>query len=325
MKINTDSSSLEGSQIELVLEPRSSEITPGFKVRRSLPSRHRRMVGPFIFFDHMGPVEFPPGQSMEVLPHPHIGLATVTYLFSGEILHADSVGSHQAIQPGAINWMIAGAGIVHSERTSAELRRSGQTLHGIQLWVALPEEYEDCEPAFFHHPAHTLPEWTIALEASPQYPKGGNTGGPSGTRSQNNDLQGVFRLLIGKAMGRTSPVQTFSDMLYLELRLPGGAHCNIPSLAEEQAIYIVSGKVSTEGKEFEDGSMLVLKKGKEVSVDTYEASRLMILGGAPMEKRKIYWNFVHSNPERIEEAKKRWKEQTFPAIEGEKEFVPLPE
>lgn len=288
------------SPIELVLEPKTSDIGGGFLVRRTLPSRSRRMVGPFIFFDHMGPVEFPPGKGMKVLPHPHIGLATVTYLFDGEILHRDSAGFTQAIRPGAINWMVAGRGIVHSERVSPEIERSGQTIHGIQLWVALPEASEDMEPAFFHHSADSLPR------LSPQ-----------------PGLE--IRILIGSAFGVTSPVHTYSRMLYAEAKLSKGCEWTVPVLEKEQALYVATGSIEADSSSFSSGSMLVIKEGQELRLSTSEETILMILGGDSPGKRKIYWNFVHSRPEVIEQAKQLWKDQKFPAIEGETEFVPLPE
>ena len=285
--------------VELILEPKSSDIGAGFTVRRTLPSRHRRMVGPFIFFDHMGPVDFAPGKSMEVLPHPHIGLATVTYLFEGEVLHRDSVGSVQAIRPGAINWMVSGSGIVHSERTSEEVRASGQTLHGIQLWVALPPEREDGAPAFFHHPADTIP----GRELKP----------------------GVHgRVLIGKAWDMESPVETYSRMLYAEIQMAKDVVWTLDSLEKEQAIYVAMGKVMIDGETHESGNMLVLRPGAVVEIRATEDALLMVLGGDSLGPRKIYWNFVHSDPDKIEQAKERWKAQTFPGVEGETEFVPLP-
>jgi len=287
------------SSIELVLDPKSSDIGSGFIVRRTLPSRHRRMVGPFIFFDHMGPVDFAPGKGMDVLPHPHIGLATVTYLFEGETLHRDSVGSEQLIRPGAINWMVAGSGIVHSERVSDEVRAAGQTLHGLQLWVALPEESEDQDPAFHHHPTDSLPQF---------------------------DLEGApVRVLIGEIAGKKSPVLTFSRMLYAEAKLQSGQKWKVPSLEEEQAVYVATGSIEAEGKTYSHGTMIVLKTGASLNTKANEETILMILGGDALSRRKIYWNFVHSDPAKIEEAKRRWKNQEFPPVSGETEFVPLPE
>ncbi|HBS05687.1 MAG TPA: hypothetical protein DEA96_12025, partial [Leptospiraceae bacterium] len=275
------------------------DIGGGFMVRRTLPSRNRRMVGPFIFFDHMGPMEFAPGSGMDVLPHPHIGLATVTYLFEGEILHRDSVGSEQLIRPGAINWMVAGSGIVHSERVRPEIRASGQTLHGLQIWVALPQKAEDNEPAFFHHPADSFPEL---------------------------DLHGAsVRVLIGEIQNHKSPVVTFSRMLYAETKLDADFSWTVPSLEKEQAVYVAMGSIEAEGQTYSQGTMIILKNGASLEIRSRERSILMLLGGDPMEKRKIYWNFVHSDPEMIENAKRRWQNQEFPAVDGETEFVPLPE
>lgn len=285
--------------IEMILEGKTSDIGGGFQVHRTLPSHRRRMVGPFIFFDHMGPLDFGPGQAMNVLPHPHIGLATVTYLFEGEILHRDSVGSVELIRPGAINWMVAGKGIVHSERSRPEVTESGQRLHGIQLWVALPEEKEDMEPAFFHHAANTIP----GRELKP------------GVQA---------RLLIGRAWDMESPVQTYSSMIYAEIQLAAQTQWTMERVAEEQAIYIVSGSISVDGETHESGRMLVFKPNAAVDLKALEPGVIMVLGGEPMRKRKIYWNFVHSSPDKIEEAKVRWQNRTFPEIEGETEFVPLP-
>ncbi|MCB1166025.1 MAG: pirin family protein [Leptospiraceae bacterium] len=293
--------------VDLVIESRKSDIG-GFSVRRTLPFAKRRTVGPFIFFDHMGPALMPAGQSMDVLPHPHIGLATVTYLFEGEIVHRDSLGSQQAIRPGAINWMVAGKGIVHSERTDPEIKKTGQTIHGIQLWVALPKELEDCDPAFLHYDASEIPESSVPL----------NTPG-----------EGTIRLMIGNALGMQSPVQTFLKTLYAEVRLPGGSAWTLPSLAEEQAMYLASGTAKLVGSAsagtLQEGQMAVLKSGASLDIQAESDLRMLIIGGENPGPRKIYWNFVHSNPAKIEEAKIRWENQKFPSVPGETEFVPLPQ
>jgi redox-sensitive bicupin YhaK (pirin superfamily) len=259
------------------------------------------MVGPFVFWDHMGPADFPPGVGLDVRPHPHIGLATVTYLFTGAFVHRDSLGSEVTITPGAINWMIAGRGIVHSERTGADLRGSGGRVEGIQVWVALPTADEEMEPAFEHHPADTLPELRI----------GGAT----------------LRVLAGSAFGATSPVGVRSPTLYVEARLDAGATLTIPPEHAERAIYVVSGAPVVDGRAFAPTELLVLRSGGDVVVTAREATHLMLLGGAPLDgPRHIWWNLVSSRPERIEQAARKWEERGFGAVPGDDvEFIPLPE
>jgi redox-sensitive bicupin YhaK (pirin superfamily) len=273
----------------------------GFVVGRVLPSAAQRLVGPFIFFDHMGPAELVPGEGMDVRPHPHIGLATVTYLFEGEIIHRDSLGSCQPIRPGDINWMTAGRGIAHSERTSAELRESGSQIHGLQLWVALPLADEEVAPEFHHHPASTLP----ALEQE-------------GAR---------IRVLAGTAYGQTSPVRTFSSLFYVDIALPAGCSLPVPREHEERAAYVVEGAIECGTERAESRRMLVFTPGAEVVLRAETDARVVLVGGAPIDgERHIFWNFVSSSKERIEQAKRDWKEQRFPKVPGDEiEFIPLPE
>lgn len=285
--------------IELIVEPQQRDLG-GFSVRRVLPTARRRMVGPFVFFDQMGPAVFPPGEGVDVRPHPHINLATVTYLFEGEIEHKDSLGSQRTIQPGAINWMTAGRGIVHSERTPMAMRQTGQRLHGTQLWVALPAEHEEIEPAFFHHPAASIP---------------------------SVDLPGVHvRILAGSAYGKTSPVKILSPLFYVDARLDAGAELELPSEHAERAAYIAMGSVSSGREIVGQPRLLVFRAGQRAVLRATSDARVMLLGGDPLEgPRHISWNFVSSSPERIERAKRDWAERRFPLVPGdEDEFIPLP-
>ncbi|MEQ9497680.1 MAG: pirin family protein [Deltaproteobacteria bacterium] len=270
-----------------------------FTVARILPSARRRLVGPFIFFDHVGPAELPPGVGMNVRPHPHIGLATVTYLFEGEIHHRDSLGFSQPIRPGAINWMTAGRGIVHSERSSPEVTAAAR-VHGIQLWVALPKEHEEAEPAFVHHPADTIP----AVQ-----------------------LDGVkLRVLIGSAYGVASPVQTLAPMVYAELILEPGASLALPDV-EERAAYVVTGALQAGDETGAAREMLVFEPGAVTLRAGEEGAHVMLIGGPPIDgERHIFWNFVSSSKARIERAKAEWREEKFPVVPGdEAERIPLPE
>jgi redox-sensitive bicupin YhaK (pirin superfamily) len=271
----------------------------GFDVLRVLPSMARRLVGPFIFFDHIGPAELAPGQGLDVRPHPHINLATVTYLFDGELAHRDNIGCHEVIRPGAINWMTAGRGIAHSERTPVALRESGSRLHGLQVWVALPKDREEVEPDFRHHAADTLPSVEV-----------------DGVR---------VRVLAGGAFGVTSPVRTLSPLFYVEAILPAGARLPVPQEHEERAVYVVEGNVACGSERAPRGHMIVL--GGDATVIADEPSRVMLLGGAALEgPRHIWWNFVSSSKERIEQAKRDWREGRFAKIPGdETEFIPLPD
>ncbi len=286
------------SPVELVIEPRPRDLG-GFEVRRVLPFVKRRMVGPFVFLDHIGPAVFAPGTGVDVRPHPHIGLATVTYLFEGEMMHRDSVGAVRNIMPGDVNWMTAGRGIVHSERTAPEARARGFAMHGIQAWVALPVEAEETEPSFHHHGKDSLPMI---------------------------NLDGVrLRLIAGTAYGKESPVRTFSPTFYLDAAMQGGSVLPLTDEHEERAVYIAEGAVEIGGEAYESGRMLVFAPGAAVTIRALADSRLMLLGGANIGERHIWWNLVSSRPERIEQAKADWKEQRFPKVPGETEFIPLPE
>jgi redox-sensitive bicupin YhaK (pirin superfamily) len=285
--------------VEQVIRPRARDIG-SFSVRRALPAPRRRLVGPFIFFDHMGPVEFEPGQGIDVRPHPHIGLAAVTYLFEGEILHRDSLGIVQPIRPGAVNWMIAGHGIVHSERTDPAIRATTRRLHGIQTWIALPRAQERREPDFVHLPADTLPEIV---------------------------LPGVsMRLIVGAAFGATSPVEETSPIFYLDVRADADAVLPLPDDHAERALYIVAGNVEIDGIAFGEGAMIVFSAGAKPDIRASGETRAMLLGGAPIDgDRLIWWNFVASDNALMEQAKADWREGRFARIPGETEFIPLPE
>jgi redox-sensitive bicupin YhaK (pirin superfamily) len=286
--------------VATIIEGRSHDIG-GFSVRRILPSASRRQVGPFVFFDHMGPAALPPGCGLDVRPHPHIHLATMTYLFAGEIIHRDSLGSHQAICPGAINWMTAGRGIVHSERTGAEERARGPRLHGLQMWIALPAAHEETEPAFHHHPAETLP----VVERG-------------GAR---------LRVLAGEAYGVASPVHVFSPLFGVEAHLPEGAEIELPLEPRERAVYVAEGSIRCGPERAAAGTMLVISTGSSPTVRSEADARVMLLGGEALDgERHLWWNFVSSRRERIEQAKRDWKEGRFPKVPGdEQEFIPLPE
>lgn len=293
-------SQLQGDpRLEAIIVPRLHDLG-GFEVRRALPAVERRMIGSFVFLDQMGPASFPPGRGIDVRPHPHIGLATVTYLFSGEILHRDTLGSVQAIRPGEINWMTAGRGIAHSERTDAPVRAAGGPISGMQTWVGLPKAHEEAEPSFAHHGPDALP----VVESD-------------GMRA---------RILIGSAFGAKSPVRTFSEMIYADIALDPGARCQLPTDCAERGLYIVAGTIAIDGFTYGASQLLVLKPGAEIVVDAPEGARLMLLGGEPMDgPRHLWWNFVSSSKERIEAAKRDWKEGRFGKVPGDDEFIPLPE
>lgn len=285
--------------IDHIIVPRARDIG-GFEVRRALPAVTKRMVGPFIFFDQMGPATFPSGEGLDVRPHPHIGLATVTYLFDGEIMHRDSLGVVQAIRPGEVNWMTAGRGITHSERTDHDLRPAGPRLYGIQAWLALPKDHEETAPSFTHHGDGDQP----IIEAE-------------GKR---------VRLIAGSLWGETAKVQTFSEMIYADAELMTGAKLPIPATHEERALYIVDGRVSVNGDAFGAGQLLVLHPGDPITVEAETHARFMVLGGEPMDgPRHIWWNFVSSSKDRIEQAKADWLSNRFEAVPDESEFIPLPE
>lgn len=286
--------------IDLVIVPRAVDLGE-MEVRRALPSTKRQMVGPFIFFDQMGPAEFLTDQGIDVRPHPHVNLATVTYLFDGEILHRDSLGTEQAIRPGAVNWMKAGRGIVHSERTSAERRAAGQRLFGIQTWMALPVEAEESDPAFVHHGEAALPR----VEA-----------------------EGISaRVIAGEALGARSPLVAPSPTLYVDVALEAGARLPVAPDHEERALYTLSGEIVVAGRRFPPHQLLVLRPGDPIVVEAATDARLMLFGGAPMEgPRYIWWNFVSSRRERIEEAREEWRRGRFATVPGdEADFIPLPE
>jgi len=293
------SSDIEG--VDLVVLPPVRDLGDGFQVRRALPTAQRRMVGPFIFFDQMGEAVFRSGEGLDVRPHPHIGLSTLTYLVEGEIFHRDSLGSAQAIRPGEVNWMTAGSGIVHSERTSPEVRASGGKLFGLQTWNALPKEAEETAPAFAHHKADEIP---VTEDA--------------GTR---------LTLIAGTSDGLTSPLKTYSDMVYADIVMLDGARYQVKAEHVERAIYVVGGEVEVEGQtgSFKETELVVFKPGAEVILRAKGGTRLMLLGGEPLpEKRHIFWNFVSSSLDRIEQAKEDWREQRFACVPEEHEFIPLP-
>jgi redox-sensitive bicupin YhaK (pirin superfamily) len=282
-----------------LLKPHTRDLG-GFSVRRVLPGMPHRMVGPFIFFDHMGPADFAPGAGIDVRPHPHIGLATVTYLFEGEIVHRDSLGTVQSIAPGDVNWMTAGHGIVHSERTAPELRRAGARMQGLQTWVALPRKSELAHPAFSHHPKATLP-----LISAP----------------------GVeLRVVAGSAYGKHSPAPVLMQTLFVGVEMDAGRAFELEAGHEERAVYALEGDVTVSGTPLPRQHMAVLAHREAVEVKALTRARLMLVGGEKMDgERLIWWNFVASSRELLEDAKLRWREQRFPRVPGDDEFIPLPE
>jgi redox-sensitive bicupin YhaK (pirin superfamily) len=286
--------------IEHVIAPRTVDLGD-FAVRRALPSMQTRTVGPFVFFDHFGPAEFKAGQGLDVRPHPHIGLATVTYLFDGEIVHRDSLGAHSAIRPGEINWMTAGRGIVHSERTGPGLRASGSPIHGLQLWVGLPSAKEEIEPAFKHYDGAQFPVI--------------------------RDNGKTVRIAVGRAYGETSPVIASSDTVLADVTLSRGSVIPLDPDYEERAIYVIDGTIDIAGDAFESGRLLVLRPGDAITVTALTAARFVIAGGEPLDgPRHVWWNFVSSRRERIEQAKADWKAGHFQKVPGDEiEFIPLPE
>ncbi len=285
--------------VELILAARSADLPGGLHVLRALPQARRRMVGPFVFLDQMGPAKFTPGSGMAVGRHPHIGLSTVTYLFEGEALHRDSLGYLQRITPGAVNWMTAGRGIAHSERGTPEGIASGGKLFGIQIWVALPKQFEEQEPTFVHHPADSLPE-----------------GADAGVR---------WRVVAGAWNGARSPVKTHSELFYAVVQVETGAVLCMPADHEERAVYVVEGALDLGTGVLRPGELAVLHRGAEVLLRATEDSRVLVLGGEPLDgPRHIYWNFVSSSKERIEQAKADWRAQSFGAIQDEPDYIPLP-
>lgn len=288
------------SQVEMMISAKSKDLGGGFIVRRALPNIKKRMVGPFIFFDHMGPVELEMGHGMDVRPHPHIGISTLTYLFDGEILHRDTLGYEQAITPGAVNWMTAGSGIAHSERSSTTARQRPQKIHGLQIWIALPKSAEEVAPSFHHHAEKDIP----SLEYG-------------GTH---------VRVVAGEFEKQKSPVSVYSDLVYLDLHLFKNKSVTLPHDGKELALYVVNGIVNVGSTVAKTGDLLVLSEAQEIVLNPQENSRAMLLGGKPFpEERHIWWNFVSSSKDRIEHAKQDWREQNFGAIKGETEFIPLPE
>jgi len=283
--------------IKLRIEPRERDLGE-FTVRRVLPSPRQQMVGPFIFFDHMGPAEFPPGSGIQVRPHPHIGLATITYLFEGEIMHRDDLGYVQPIHAGAVNLMTAGRGIVHSERAGEDLQTHSR-LHGIQSWMALPEHLAEMEPGFLHYGASELPELV----------RDGVT----------------IRVIMGEAYGQTSPVKCYSPTLYLECQLPKDASLELPDTSDDLGVYVVSGAVTISGEHFNSGVLAIAESGQRMRLEAVEASRVMVIGGEPLGQRYIWWNFVASSMESMEQAKRDWKEGRFGKVPGDDEFIPLPD
>jgi len=281
------------------LKPHTRDLG-GFQVSRVLPGHPLQMVGPFIFFDHMGPAVFAPGQGVDVRPHPHIGLATVTYLFEGAIMHRDSLGSVQRIEPGAVNWMTAGDGIVHSERTPVEERTSGQRVHGIQSWVALPKKHEHVAPSFNHQPKTALPEFT---------------------------LPGVkLRVIVGSAFGKQAPTPTFSPILYVVVEMEAQSRFDLPAEHQERGVYVVDGDVVVHGTPVPAKQLAVLPEGEVAIIEASSPAQIMLIGGDKIDgERFIWWNFVASSRELVEEGKRRWREGRFGSVPGETEFIPLPD
>jgi redox-sensitive bicupin YhaK (pirin superfamily) len=283
-----------------IIVPRTIDID-GLGIHRALPSAQTRMVGPFIFFDHFGPALFRAGQGVDVRPHPHIGLSTLTYMFDGEIVHRDSLGVHAEIRPGEVNWMTAGRGIVHSERTAAEQRVDGAPIHGLQCWVAMPSKDEEIAPSFAHYDVPQFPEVT-----------------GDGVRA---------RVVTGAAFGKNSPVKTTSDTLFVDARLSAGASIPLDADAEERGVYTVSGEIDIQGDTFGPDRLLVFRPGDKITIRALTDAHVMLLGGAAMDgPRYLWWNFVSSRQERIDQAKAEWKSGRFDTIPGDaEEFIPLPE
>ncbi|MEM8827747.1 MAG: pirin family protein [Cyanobacteria bacterium P01_G01_bin.19] len=285
------------SNIIKLLEPHVQDLG-GFNARRSLPHKEHSMVGSFIFFDHLGPANFPPGRGVDVRPHPHINLATVTYVFEGALLHRDSLGYVQEIHPGAVNWMTAGKGIVHSERSLESDRNLATTLHAVQIWVALPEEAEDVEPSFVHYPAEDIPRWT------------------------ENGV--AIALIIGKLKGRESSVRSLSSTLYCDLALEPGSKLMLDADYSERAIYSITSGVLIDGQELPQHRMAIIASDSSIEISAQTKARCMVIGGEPVGKRYKWWNFVSSSKERIEQAKQDWQLGRFPRVPKENEFIPLP-
>lgn len=287
------------SGIKTVIRPKAKDIG-GFEVRRALPSIEARTVGPFIFFDQMGPATFAPGTGIDVRPHPHIGLSTLTWLIEGEIMHRDSLGYTQPIRPGEVNWMTAGSGIVHSERTPDSVRAAGHSLLGLQVWMALPSDHQEADPSFQHYSADDIP--VVELE---------------GAR---------VMIVAGDAWGASSPVSVYSRTLYADVRLDAGTTLQVPPEHEERAIYVVSGSVQLGEEVFGEATMVVLQEGENIPVLASEGAHLALIGGDKLKHpRKLWWNFAHTDIATIEAAKERWKSGGFDMVEGDEEFIPLPD
>lgn len=284
--------------VRQVISPREADIG-GLIVRRSLPARTARTVGPWVFFDHMGPAKFSDGRGLDVIPHPHINLSTVTYLFEGEIVHRDSLGTVQTISPGAINMMVAGRGIVHSERTGPGLRAAGHVAHGLQLWLALPEEFEETEPCFYHYAVESIPG--------------------------DSDTGVNFRVMIGEAFGLVSPVSTFSPTVFAEILLERNTRFEIPSTTAERALYAVSGEIKISGTALRAPAMAVVEKADGCMIEALIDSRVILIGGDSLGKRLMWWNFISSRKNRIETAIEEWREGKFGGIPDETERAPLPD
>ena len=282
------------------IEGQRRQISPGFSVNRLLPSLAARSVGPFVFFDAFGPVDLPPGQGLDVRPHPHIGLCTVTYLFEGGQIHRDSLGSVQEIRPGAVNWMTAGRGIVHSERTSPQMRAAGHRMHGVQSWVALPTDDEEIEPSFEHAASQTLPVM---------------------------DAPGIhLRLLAGHGFGLIAPVRVLSPLFYADITFARDSHFALGHEHQEQAMYVVSGSVTVCNQNFGEGVLVVFDRDDEVVIAADEPARALVFGGAPLDgPRHLWWNFVATSTARIAQAKADWRAMRLGRIPGDDEFIPLPD
>jgi len=285
--------------VATVIVPKAKDLG-GFEVRRVLPAIEARSIGPFVFFDHMGPAVFPAGEGIDVRPHPHIGLSTLTWLFDGALMHRDSLGSAKEIRPGEVNWMTAGSGIVHSERSPDAFRAAEARIEGIQTWHALPTEDEEIDPSFEHYPADDIPVV---------------------------DHGGVrVALIAGGAFGMVSPMKVYSETLYADVRMTPGSEFGVPSGPQERAIYVVSGSIEVGGATFPERQMLVLTEGETPVIHAPQGAHFMLIGGAPIGPRRMWWNLVSTHPERIEQAKEDWKEGRFAKVPGdEEEFIPLPE
>ena len=288
------------NNILMEVPARITSLGGGAEVQRLMPYSKKRMVGPFIFFDYLPRTSFPPGEGLEVRPHPHIGLSTLSYLLDGEILHHDSLGYRQVLRPGDVNWMTAGKGIAHSERMPEEFKKRQKDLSLLQFWVALPQDHEDTDPSFHHHPENTIPSWT--------------------------EKNAEVRLIAGKAFGKQSPVQVFSPLFFMDVRLQSQQHFVFDPGTQECAFFVLSGSVKMNQETFGPGRFVILEKNSSLDLMGEDNCHLVVLGGEAFpEARHIYWNFVSSSKEKIEAAKIAWKEKTFPQVPGEKDFIPLPQ